>query len=137
MNKFLRLLPVLGLLLLLTACGSGANSIDKEAMAHYVPMTENLISAFKDRDTETLIAASDEKLAAYFANPENLKTTYETLDQDGELKGFAKVKGYSHKNDVTEATNISILQNVRFENRTRTFSLTYNENDELIGFYAK
>lgn len=137
MTKRLPLL-CLSLLLVLTlsACGS-SQALNKEAMAHYVPMTEELITAFVEKDTETLAAASNENLGAYFSNPDNLAETYATLERDGAIKGFAKVKGYSHPNEETEEENVSILQNVRFENRTRTFSLTYNADSKLIGFYAK
>lgn len=136
MKKLARLLPLLLLALVLSACG-GSQSLNKEDMAHYVPITQDLIMAFKDKDIDTLAAASDDKLAAYFQNPDNLAPTYDITDKDGDFKNFAKVKGYLHKHPETEEDQITILQNVRFDKRTRTFSLTYNTDSKLSGFYAK
>ncbi|MBQ1343371.1 MAG: DUF3887 domain-containing protein [Firmicutes bacterium] len=132
------LLPVLALtacLFLLTACQDLAPGFDEDAMYERGCQVIELCNA---RDYEAVLALFDQELLGTEITAADLAAELDpVLDEYGAFEGF-KTHAVAGSKDKNSGMDLGILAiRCAYENKKVIYTITFTENNELVGLFVK
>lgn len=137
MNKKLLILLAL---VLLVGCGSNESEVPEETSTNideevYVEKAVEAIDAFIEKDYEKLDELAGGELVGFFAEPENQNNSNEIMENFGEFKEYKDNQVFEHEEAGMDL--VIVQQEAEFEKKDLLFTVTFNEDMELVGFFLK
>ena len=138
MKKNLRrgaiVLTLLLCLIVLSACHQLAPGFDEEAMLEKSCQVVELCNA---RDYEAVIAMFDQELLGGVTAAELAEQLDPVLDEYGKFEGF-KTHAVAGSQDKNSGMDLGILAlRCVYENKKVIYTITFTENNELVGLFVQ
>lgn len=110
------------------AAGFNEDEVKKEA--------ENIISLLNNKDAEGLKAIASEEMKAALTD-EVFSKIFEDLGQGGKIEEIQKMNISGHTDKSRNEDFAVVIAKVKYEEKTFTYTISFNKQMELAGLYYK
>lgn len=133
MKNFKKIGTLILLLLLVTSCGNknGFDKLSEKDSKEYVDKAQEIVLNVNDGNIEALKnnASSEFKNGLDDKISEQIK---KDISSKGDFESFGDSEAMTDKEG-----NIVVIQEVKYSQAKVIYTISYNKNNELIGFYYK
>lgn len=133
-------LLILLALVLLVGCGSNESEGPEETKVNideevYIEKAVEIIDTFIEKDYEKLDEFAGGDLVGFFLEEENQNNTNEIMENFGEFKEYKDNQVFEHEEGGMDL--VIVQQKTEFEKKDLLFTVTFNEDMEMVGFFLK
>lgn len=128
MRKKIAVIISILLVMILAACGG--EKVDEETSNKYIAKAEDIIHLLNDGEYENIVDMFADELKAELTI-DQLKEIEPILEESGE---FVEVKKSSV--EKTEGIYVTVIAG-KYTEDDRIFTISYNDDDEVVGLFVK
>lgn len=130
LKKIVKVFFILLTGLIVTACSSGGEKVDEKTAKKYEAKAEDVVKNLNHQEYSKMIAQFDSKMKKSLTE-EKLKELKPTIDEAGEYKSITK----SSVEKIEEMYKVVLV--TKYENAKLTYTISFNDKDQLSGLYVK
>lgn len=123
---------LIGFAIVLSAC----TSVDDATFDHYAKKAEQIIFLIHDESYDEVVELFSDDLRKEL-DAKELREIRPLLDESGAYESIKKVMVDETEEITTKEKIIVTVTSVAYEHKNRTYTLSFNDEDELVGFYIK
>lgn len=127
MKKVVWIISLMGVILLLAACG---NKVSEEDTAKYKEKVEQVVQQLNEQQYEAIVAQFDAKMKAELS-VEQLATIEPVLTQSGTLQTLTK-----HAIQEKDGIIVAVVVGEHTE-EDRVYTVSFNAQDEIVGLFVQ
>ncbi|MGO1581489.1 MAG: DUF3887 domain-containing protein [Peptoniphilaceae bacterium] len=133
MKNFKKIGTLILLLLLVTSCGNknGFNKLSEKDSKEYVDMAQEIVLNVNDGNIEALKSNASSELKNGLDDKISNQIKKD-ISSKGNFDSFEESEAIKDKNG-----NIVIIQEAKYGQGKLIYTITFDKNNELIGFYYK
>ncbi len=136
MKKILITLFAIALTLSLAACGSN-NLADSFSEEEVIANAKSYVETINTLDYEAVVAGLREDLQSQ-VTVESLESAWgPLLDEAGEFEKYTTVVVYGQKDQTTQEDYAVCVLVCKYENASRTFTISMDKDYKFVGLYMK
>lgn len=136
MRKILITLFAIALMLSLAACGSN-NLADSFSEEEVIANAKSYVETINTLDYEAVVAGLREDLQSQ-VTAESLESAWgPLLDEAGEFEKYTTVVVYGQKDQTTQEDYAVCVLVCKYENASRTFTISMDKDYKFVGLYMK
>lgn len=136
MKKILITLFAIALTLSLAACGSN-NLADSFSEEEVIANAKSYVETINTLDYEAVVAGLREDLQSQ-VTAESLESAWgPLLDEAGEFEKYTTVVVYGQKDQTTQEDYAVCVLVCKYENASRTFTISMDKDYKFVGLYMK
>ncbi|MGO3751679.1 MAG: DUF3887 domain-containing protein [Peptoniphilaceae bacterium] len=120
---------------LLTGCtGSGlSDNFDEEEVRE---QAKEIITIINNENSEELLEMSTEESREALTKA-TLEEVYTSINEGGEFNKFEDISVAGHEDESSEEEFAVVVVNSKYENKNFTYTITFDKEMKLAGFYYK
>lgn len=130
LKKIVKVFFILLTGLIVTACSSGGEKVDEKTAKKYEAQAEDVVKNLNHQEYSKMIAQFDSKMKKSLTE-EKLKELEPTIAEAGEYKSITK----SSVEKIEEMYKVVLV--AKYENAKLTYTISFNDKDQLSGLYVK
>jgi len=130
LKKIVKVFFILLTGLIVTACSSGGEKVDEKTAKKYEAKAEDVVKNLNHQEYSKMIAQFDSKMKKSLTE-EKLKELEPTIAEAGEYKSITK----SSVEKIEEMYKVVLV--TKYENAKLTYTISFNDKDQLSGLYVK
>lgn len=130
MKRIVKVFFILLTGLIVTACSSGGEKVDEKTAKKYEAKAEDVVKNLNHQEYSKMIAQFDSKMKKSLTE-EKLKELEPTIAEAGEYKSITK----SSVEKIEEMYKVVLV--TKYENAKLTYTISFNDKDQLSGLYVK
>lgn len=130
LKKLVKVFFILLTGLIVTACSSGGEKVDEKTAKKYEAKAEDVVKNLNHQEYSKMIAQFDSKMKKSLTE-EKLKELEPTIAEAGEYKSITK----SSVEKIEEMYKVVLV--TKYENTKLTYTISFNDKDQLSGLYVK
>ena len=136
MRKILITLFAIALMLSLAACGSN-NLADSFSEEEVIANAKSYVETINTLDYEAVVAGLREDLQSQ-VTAESLESAWgPLLDEAGKFEKYTTVVVYGQKDQTTQEDYAVCVLVCKYENASRTFTISMDKDYKFVGLYMK
>lgn len=130
LKKIVKVFFILLTGLIVTACSSGGEKVDEKTAKKYEAKAEDVVKNLNHQEYSKMIAQFDSKMKKSLTE-EKLKELEPTIAEAGAYKSITK----SSVEKIDEMYKVVLV--TKYENAKLTYTISFNDKDQLSGLYVK
>lgn len=119
---------------LLTACGNKASSVSEDQQQKYTALAEKVIDDLNKNKLDSILVISTDEMKNVLSK-DKFAEVYKAIESNGAFKEFEKSEVETIEQD--NCSFIVVIEKVKYEKKSLTYTISFDKDDKLAGLYFK